>query len=183
VPQGSLVALLAQHGLKKTPWYALLDAAQDPMLPRRARWAGLPVQSLYAGRLGAMLDDVAPHQVALEPFDSPFTQALLASWPKTRTLFLQSKADFHALRKHFRKFLMVKDEAGKRYRFRYYDPRVLRPFLASSTVAETKEFFGPVEAFYLPDDKPDTALMVRLGAKGATAKAIGGASKTDEDSD
>lgn len=167
-----LVALLAKNGVAKAAWYVLLDAAQDPLLPRRAQWAGLRVQSLYAGRLGAMLDDVAPHLAALDPFDGPFTHALLATWAKHLALPLQATVDFDELRRHFRKFLMVKDAAGKRYRFRYYDPRVLPPFLAASTAAEATEFFGPVKAFYLPGDDPDSAIGVRLSRGRATKRVI-----------
>lgn len=63
---------------------------------------------------------------------------------------MQSKASFDRIRKHFRQFLMVKDEAGKKYRFRFYGPRVLRTFLPSCTHEEPQQFFGPVERFHAP---------------------------------
>ena len=40
------------------------------------------------------------------------------------------------MRRHFRRFLTVETEAGEALSFRFYDPRVLRPFLASATEDE-----------------------------------------------
>ncbi|HEY2399507.1 MAG TPA: S1 RNA-binding domain-containing protein, partial [Steroidobacteraceae bacterium] len=38
-------------------------------------------------------------------------------------------------------------EQGKRLLFRFYDPRVLRPFLPSCEAGQMREMFGPVEHF------------------------------------
>lgn len=149
-PTNALYAMLGwQSVLHQMPWYAVLDAAQNSSLPRRASDAGLRVESLYAARLGAMLDDVAPHLVSLD-LQSPFVDWLLERWDRNYGIFLQSTAPFDTLRKHFRKFLMVKDEAGKKYRFRFYDPRILRAFLPACTPDELKQFFGPIERLYTP---------------------------------
>jgi len=44
-------------------------------------------------------------------------------------VFLRTETGIEQLRKHLRGFLRVRDEAGRRLIFRYYDPRVLRVYL------------------------------------------------------
>jgi hypothetical protein len=155
--QPDIRSLLAQHGVKGLPWYAVIDAAQDSTTPQRAREANLRVQSLYEGKLGARLDDVAPHLTTFEP-DGEFAGWLCDNWGGNHGIVFQSKATFEDLRKHFRRFLMVQDGTGKRFRFRFYDPRVLRAFLPVCTRGELAQFFGPVECFYTAT-RPGTGVL------------------------
>ena len=172
----ALYHTLARDSLPDQRWYAVIDAAQDVSMPKRALAAKLRVQSLYAGRLGALLDDVAPHLVEL-PLDSEFTAWLLARWTRNVGVLMQTPAAFDDVRKHLRRMLMVKDEAGKRYRFRFYDPRVLRAFLPVCDVRESADFFGPVQRFYAPSR--DGRRVVRFadspggGRAGELAVSIG----------
>src|SRR5436305_10083170 len=69
------------------------------------------------------------------------------------------------LKKHFRKFLLVKTEDGKELYFRFYDPRVLRIFLPTCDVAQLKEFFGPVEKFICEDEDHAFALLFSFDGK------------------
>jgi len=98
--------------------YAVLDAARDPRLFERAVESRLERQSLYSGRLGALLDNVAPHLVSVDRA-SRFLERLGACWQRHVGILIESTASFRELRKHVRKFLMVKDEAGRKYRFRF----------------------------------------------------------------
>jgi hypothetical protein len=140
-------ALIYQSVAVNAAWFAVVDAAQDSTLPQRAGKVGLRTQSLYAGRLGGMLEDVAPHLVTVD-LHSGFARWFARHWGGNHGILLQSRASFEELRKHFRHFLMVKDEAGKKYRFRFYDPRILRAFLPACTPDEVRQFFGPIERFY-----------------------------------
>ena len=145
-PQTDLARTLTAHGVSATPWYAIIDAAQDKASPERAAAAGLQTQSLYEGELGRQLNDVAPHLVSLSLKDE-FAGWLFDNWGGNQVVLLQSRARFDDLRRHLRKFLLVKDEGGKKYRFRFYDPRVLRSFLPAGSYAEAKEFFGPIACY------------------------------------
>jgi len=142
-----LRGVLHACGAATTPWFAVIDAAQDESAPLRAKNTGRRTQSLYAGDQGAQLDHVAPHLVSFD-LDDAFADWLLARWGMNYGILLQSNASFDDLRKHFRKFLLVKNEAGKKFRFRFYDPRVLRSFLPNCTLQETTEFFGPVTRYF-----------------------------------
>ncbi|MCP4245713.1 MAG: DUF4123 domain-containing protein, partial [bacterium] len=77
----------------------------------------------------------------------------------------QTEASFADRRRHRRRFLRVRDESGKRYRFRFFDPRVLRSFLPACAADELADFFGPVACFYASGRKGDLLLTYRNGPK------------------
>jgi len=165
-------ALIRQSVLGGSFLYAVLDSAQGKSAVRQAVEFGCYTASLYAGRLGALLDDVAPHLVALE-LQSPLLEWWLERAGRNYGILLQSKASFDELRKHFRRFLMVKNEAGKKYRFRFYDPRILRAFLPVCTQAELEDFFGPVRCYYTPDRTGTSVLAFSLERGTLTTRRLG----------
>ena len=55
--------------------------------------------------------------------------------------------------RHFRQFLRVRDEAGREFFFRFYDPRVLRVYLPTCNSEELRTFFGPVELFSMEGER------------------------------
>ncbi len=166
-----LARLLTASGVSATPWYAVIDAAQDSGSPARAAGSGLQTQSLYEGSLGQQLDDVAPHLVSLTLRDE-FAGWLFDNWGGNHGILLQARAGFQEIRRHLRKFLMVKDEAGKKYRFRYYDPRVLRTFLPACSPAEARDFFGPVACYYAANRDGRSALAFSWRSRGVAMREI-----------
>jgi hypothetical protein len=166
-----LRAVLRRQAVSATPWFAIIDAAQDESSPKRAGTAGLRTESLYAGELGAMVADVAPYLVSFD-FNNAFAEWLFEHWGGNHGILLQSKASFGDLRKHLRQFLLVKDEAGKNYRFRFYDPRVLLAFLPACSFEELKGFFGPVERYYAATRDGGSAVAFGLGPRGLTTREL-----------
>lgn len=150
-------------------WYALIDAAMDETAPRRAEECGLPARSLYTGPLGKLAAPAAPFLIDFS-LDSSFADWLFEHWAGNHGILLQAGKSFDDLWKHFRRFLLVKDEAGKKYRFRFYDPRVLRAFLPSCSPEETEEFFGPVVCYYAPDRSGESLLAFRRTDKGYSVR-------------
>jgi hypothetical protein len=64
------------------------------------------------------------------------------------------------MRKHFRSLLTVNDEAGNPILFRYYDPRVLLPFLMTCALEELSIVFGPVKYYFAESfDKAELSRM------------------------
>jgi hypothetical protein len=74
---------------------------------------------------------------------------LTNGWGNSWGIFLVSSTSLETLRRHFRRFLLVRDGAGNELYFRFYDPRVLRTFLPTCTGAETKRLFGPVGIYLM----------------------------------
>ncbi len=135
----------------RAPLYALLDAARDPAVLPCLRASGEPFESLYAGRRGRQLAEVAPY-LTLVSAGSPILEAMArAGWGRSWGFFLVAPAPLAEVRRHLRRFLTVEDEEGEALTFRFYDPRVLRPFLAAATDGERRAFFGPITTFLVED--------------------------------
>lgn len=157
-PEGQARAL-AHIAQQRLPLYALLDAARDPGVLAALRTSGEVYYSLYDGPEGEALDPVAPYLVQLHA-QSPLTHTLIREhWGKSWGVFLWALADFKAVRRQLRRFLMVQDAKGKDMYFRFYDPRVLRVFLPTCTPQEAADFFGPISAFLIESDQPARAWM------------------------
>jgi hypothetical protein len=123
---------------------AVLDGARDPRIYRALYDSRLEYECLFAGDLSYELALAAPYLVRLEAH-APLSRWLVEEgWGKSFGIFAWSRADFETLRRHFRRLLQVKDEQGNRLFFRYYDPRVLRTYLPSCTIAELREVLGPI---------------------------------------
>src|SRR5713226_9129724 len=109
--------------------YAILDGASIADLPGRLRAAKEDHCCLYRGELEPDLAEVAPYLVKLRR-DSPLTHFIFAKgWGKHWGIFAVTPVGLEALRRHFRRFLRVRDHGGQVLYFRYYDPRVLRVYL------------------------------------------------------
>lgn len=136
----------------------LLDAARDPRIYPLIRRCRLDFRCLYQGELHPALAAAAPYVVNLAP-RSVFTRELIeAGWGGSWGIFLRSPAILQELVRHFRQFLTVKDEAGKVFFFRFYDPRVLRVYLPTCNAADVRSLFGPVELFSLEGEEEDTMI-------------------------
>jgi hypothetical protein len=135
------------------PLYALLDAARGPEV---ALWISQSMtirwQSLFGGSAGLELAAQAPYLIEVEPRGAWLETLLQQSWSASWGVFVTSSAGFDALRAHLRQQLLVKNPQGRTCFFRFYDPRVLRPFLASSRAAQRTAFFGPASSFWCESD-------------------------------
>ncbi len=129
------------------PLYAILDAACEPSVPGRLDRSGLEYESLYEGGRGDELAAFGPWLVGL-PAGTPFLDELVRDgWGKSWAVYLTCDVALPEVRRHLRKFLIVKLADGRQVYFRYYDPRVLRTYLPTCTAAEVAEFVGPVRRY------------------------------------
>ncbi|OJH37302.1 RHS repeat-associated core domain-containing protein [Cystobacter ferrugineus] len=128
--------------------YAVLDACGSPSVPARILGLGEGQGSvLYRGQAAETFGDKAPYLARVD-------LALLAwieqeLWNAPWGIFLTCQAGFLAVETHLRRFLTVSSPQGDEWLFRFYDPRLLRPFLESCSEEEALEFFGPLESFIL----------------------------------
>lgn len=144
--------------------FAVLDGASVPGLLENFYRYELDYVCLYRGDLEPDMAEVAPYLVRLEP-DSEFTDWVIGQgWGKHWGIFALSDADIQAMRRHFRRFLIVHDSHGKPLLFRYYDPRVLRVYLPTCNTEEMVTIFGPVVSYILEDKNPTTVLHFRTAS-------------------
>jgi Domain of unknown function (DUF4123) len=151
--------------------YAVLDAARDtriyPMLRRLA--SSELIVGLYQGRSATELAAVAPYLVCLGTADRIFDWIWEQGWGESWGIFIWSLVSVETLRAHFRRLSMVRTEAGQRLLFRYYDPRVLAPFLPTCDAAQLREMFGPVAAYMTESPDANAVLSFRGPDRLATA--------------
>jgi hypothetical protein len=141
--------------------YAILDGAAIPMLLDKL-WEEEPEHCcLHSGQLEPDLAETAPYLVRLEQ-DSAFTNWVLGEgWGEHWGVFAKSEADLQTMRKHLRKYLVVKDPGGKSLYFRYFDPRVLRIYLPTCNAEELEFIFGPISSFEMEAEDPNTIMAFR----------------------
>jgi hypothetical protein len=152
--------------------YALLDGACDPRIYPILRYSLVDSCCLYGGELPRELAEVAPYLVALAR-PSRLTAGLLAAgWGESWGILLASTAILQDLRRHFRRFLRVQDERGRRLLFRFYDPRVLRTYLPTCDAAELRRFFGPVDRYVVEGPAPGALIEFRHAGAGLVQDVV-----------
>lgn len=151
----ALAALLAPA---RGRLYLLLDSARTPRVLTLLREAGDEHVSLYDGPRGLSLSPWGPFLVAA-PHDGRLTfNVLKEGWSQSWGIFVHSTASLENLRRHFRRFQIVTNEAGKRYYFRFYDPRVSREFLSMATPRQATTVFDEVDSYWMESEAGDAAL-------------------------
>jgi hypothetical protein len=172
---GPDVRLLQILRAEPTPLFALLDAARGDEVRGLIRGCPEETASLYDGVQGKVLEEYAPHLVRL-PAGSPFLDVLVREgWGRSAGVYLTSRRPFKEVRRHLRRFLMVREEeTDTELYFRFYDPRVLRVFLPTCTPRQAGVFFGEVDRFLLEDADP--AVLLRFSpspsGEGAEREAV-----------
>jgi hypothetical protein len=144
--------------------YAIVDACNVPTAPKKALDLGSQrAVSLYRGSAEQDFWDVAPYllKVDEEVVDWILANSSTEGWG----IFVASKADLESLRLHLRHFLKVQSPKGEIWFFRFYDPRVLKPFLASCSRDELYTLFGPVLAFGTTQPEAETVVFVQQTAR------------------
>ncbi len=142
--------------------YAVLDGATVPDLLLKFDEMRPPYICLYRGELAPDLAEVAPYLIDLK-IDTPFTNWVLKECRGRHWgIFAHSVYSITSIRKHFRSFLTVYDEAGNPMLFRYYDPRVLTKYLPTCDAAELKILFGRVNAYFAESEDASNLFRFRF---------------------
>jgi hypothetical protein len=138
--------------------YALVDAARSDRALQLVEESVDPYASLYDGEQGRAYDDVAPYLVHLQSDSWLLERLVTEGWGDAWGIYVDSRAGFDAVRRHFRRFLLVEAE-GEPHRlfFRFYDPRVLHSFAASITPEQRREFLDAIDRIFL--EHPRTAAL------------------------
>jgi hypothetical protein len=138
--------------------YGLLDAAKEPMIIDLLAASDLEHESLYEGEAGEEIAEFGPWLVHLKPGAELLATVARDGWGQSWGTFLVCEKDFAEVRRHLRKFLLIKLPDGRQVYFRFYDPRVLRTYLPTCTGPELETFFGPIRRLILESPDPMEAL-------------------------
>jgi hypothetical protein len=142
--------------------FAILDAARDPSIHGELKASSYKSSCLYKGA-PLELELVAPWLVAFEGAGGAYLESLVErGWGEHWAIYLLANASLGELRKHFRRFLQVYREDGRKLYFRFGDPRVTRSYLPTCTKDELDFVMGPVSQILLAGDDPETLLRYTL---------------------
>ena len=99
------------------------------------------IESLFQGEFAEITKDIAPYLVEVIPYPDDSSESELmglfsdegamtrVNWHEELGIFIHSRYDFDTVLRHLRHFPVMKDENGKWFFFRFYDPKVLRYYL------------------------------------------------------
>ena len=169
-------ALLQLEAARPTGLFALVDAARDraiyPWLKK------LPVASCRS--LYEMRDDpwlVVAYGPYLVEVSDESLESLCELWGQSSVVFVAARLPFLELRKHFRRFLLVRAD-GRELHFRFYDPRVLTTFLNNAEPGELATFFGPIETFVVETEDREGGLRFARDSQGRLSRTLIGSPST-----
>ena len=156
---------------RQQPLYAILDAARDRSIKEYLHNSHLPTLNLFEGRHAEMLAEFAPYLTKLPPSHS-FLEALTNhAWGNSWGIYFLSQHPVEAILAHLKKQIWAHTPNG-RMLFRFYDPRVLREYLPVFDASTAREFFGPVNAFFMENENGDALLRFTLGGEGAILETM-----------
>jgi Domain of unknown function (DUF4123) len=151
--------------------FAILDAAREPAVLAHLRDGGCEHRSLYAGRRGEHLAAVAPYLAQIVPGSKLERVIISEGWGQSWGVLLAAEVPFEEVRRHLRRYLVIETEDARPLSFRFYDPRVLAPFLRSTTSAEARRFFGPIASFFVEEGASALLQFQRIGAAAPSLEA------------
>lgn len=129
------------------PCYALIDAARDARLHRLLRHDDVQALSLFSDVPALRLSRYGAY-CAKFPLQGELATQWFANggqgWSDAWGWLFQSHAGLDALKRHFKKFLMVQMPQGGDAYWRFYDPRVLCEVLPVMRMDQHDEFVARI---------------------------------------
>ena len=126
--------------------FALLDSCDEPEIPARCNaLAPDNAACLWQGQGLRDFWHIAPYLMRVSRTELDWICRDL--WNKPWGCFVAGRSDVQSLRTHFRQFLTVPGADGQKMLFRFYDPRVIKPFLHARAEHEVEQFYGPAAGF------------------------------------
>ena len=134
--------------------YFILDANKHKFLKPESFHCR--IENLFQGEFAEITKEIGPYLVEVIPYPDYKAESELMglfsdegamtrfNWHEELGIFIHSRYDFDTVLHHLRHFPVMKDENGKWFFFRFYDPKVLRNYLDVIATSPEKldKFFG-----------------------------------------
>ena len=134
--------------------YLLLDGAQiDQLVAQIYTLEAEPsLYLLYQHSAYAALAEVGPVLVRVEPH-TPLAAHFSEWWQGAAGIWLESSAETADLVDHLRSLIHLRTEGDVSLLFRYYDPRILHPWLTALDSSVRDTVLGPINSIRLLDEQ------------------------------
>lgn len=134
--------------------YFILDANKHKFLKPESFHCR--IENLFQGEFAEITKEIGPYLVEVIPYPDYKAESELMglfsdegamtrfNWHEELGIFIHSRYDFDTVLHHLRHFPVMKDENGKWFFFRFYDPKVLRNYLdvIATSPEKLNKFFG-----------------------------------------
>ena len=134
--------------------YFILDANKHKLLEPESFQCR--IENLFQGEFSEITKEIGPYLVEVIPYPDYKAESELMglfsdegamtrfNWHEELGIFIHSRYDFDTVLHHLRHFPVMKDENGKWFFFRFYDPKVLRNYLdvIATSPEKLNKFFG-----------------------------------------
>lgn len=132
--------------------YAVLDACNQPLVIDKSEELGdIASVCLYGGKAREQFRLIAPYLFRLDQELLQWILDGIAMQPWWGILLLGPPA-LSEVRQQLLRYLKVQDYNRQSLYFRFYDPRILPPFLQACSSTEICDFFGPIQSFIVQVD-------------------------------
>lgn len=170
VPEGLKAVLFGQLpvsdvGADLLHTYAVVEAARVRHLPEILTSSDLTYRCIFKGEAFDSFKEVAPWLVQLREDDS-FTRNLFTRssahwhrWDDEPAVYIRSRASIDQLWQHLRKFTRIRDEHGRWFYFRFWEPKWAEALLATMEPADQARFMAMIDAFIVPQKDSGTAII------------------------
>ena len=148
--------------------YAFLGGARDKQIEKIIRLGSLKNACLIDGKLSYEMAITAPYMVRLEKDHPQTIEILKKGWGNSWGIFAITypPATLINIRHNCKKIAMVQLPDDKRAYFRYYDPRVMRPYLPTCTIEEANKVFGHISEYIMEGEDPGTIHRFKRSEEG-----------------
>lgn len=135
-----------------TPAYMLVDAARHHLIHPKIVQSGRRDTCLHESSCAPDIEEVGAHLIELEQGDA-LSEWLIEQAPdKSWGIFIRSGSDNEYVKSQLRELLQAELPDGRVVWFRYYDPRVLMPFLGGCGSVELKMIFDQIEQIVVAEE-------------------------------
>lgn len=146
--------------------YAVLDASRDSRIPAFVDASGEYYAALdAAGKVPTVVVALPRHARLLDVL-------IKDGWCHGWGFYCATLASLDELCAHWRNYLFLRTEDGKRVTFRFWDPRVLRALAPAMPSLEAAAFFGPVSRMIVESEKPEIAMELSVTPRGGRQQTL-----------
>lgn len=183
LPLTQVLKILLQHARADSArLYTVIDCARDDEALRLLAFEEQPWRSLFQGGSLEPSLSSAPVLAQVKGLTRLMRWLTEEVWGRQQAIYILSRLDLESLAAHLTSYIRVHDRWGITALFRFYDPRVLRTYLLSSSPPELEDFFAGSTRLLCESEVGDVLVFDRAGYEPATLRELNPGSESKHSS-